>query len=193
MINKQSPIDSKKLISDLEFCVFDLETTGGNHQSDKIIEIGLVKIQNLKITKTKSFLINPEIKIPDSHIIRKTTDTAYHKVAWNLNVITNTPEKIEGRVIFLGPSLIEFSRDRPTGRSSMSARPTSIDASRPSHAVDGEASAPLFCRRTASRSSIGSRWPSSSSSSPSVETATPRWSLVARVSPSSMGVRSRSW
>lgn len=56
---------SYKLLHDLSFCVFDLETTGGNHLSDKIIEIGLVKIEKLKIIDHKSFLIKPEMQIPD--------------------------------------------------------------------------------------------------------------------------------
>jgi DNA polymerase III subunit epsilon len=33
----KSPVE---LIQELSFCVFDLETTGGNHKTDKIIEIG---------------------------------------------------------------------------------------------------------------------------------------------------------
>ena len=57
--------DSVKLLSGLSFCVFDLETTGSNQKNDKIIEIGLVKIENLKIVETKDFLINPEMKIPE--------------------------------------------------------------------------------------------------------------------------------
>lgn len=57
--------DSVKLLSNLSFCVFDLETTGSNQKNDKIIEIGLVKIENLKITNKKDFLINPEMKIPE--------------------------------------------------------------------------------------------------------------------------------
>lgn len=56
---------SYDLLHSLTFCVFDLETTGGNHQHDKIIEIGLVRIQNLKIIAQKSFLIRPEIHIPE--------------------------------------------------------------------------------------------------------------------------------
>ncbi len=63
---------SYNLLHDLSFCVFDLETTGGNQQSDKIIEIGLVKIEALKITTYKSFLIKPEIHIPD--FIQKLTN-----------------------------------------------------------------------------------------------------------------------
>ena len=57
--------NSFSLLDELSFCVFDLETTGGNHLYDKIIEIGLVKIEKLKIVDQKSFLIKPEIHIPD--------------------------------------------------------------------------------------------------------------------------------
>lgn len=64
--------NSFQLLNELTFCVFDLETTGGNHTNDKIIEIGLVKIQNLKITGQKSFLIKPEMHIPD--FIQKLTN-----------------------------------------------------------------------------------------------------------------------
>lgn len=69
MENNQSISDQVK---NLDFVVFDLETTGGNHQNDKIIEIGLVKISKLKLTEEKSFLIKPEIKIPD--FIQKLTN-----------------------------------------------------------------------------------------------------------------------
>lgn len=62
-LNDQST--SYQLIHSLTFCVFDLETTGGNHQHDKIIEIGLVRIKDLKIQAKKSFLIKPEVHIPD--------------------------------------------------------------------------------------------------------------------------------
>lgn len=56
---------SYDLLHSLTFCVFDLETTGGNHQHDKIIEIGLIKIKELKIVDQKSFLIKPEVHIPE--------------------------------------------------------------------------------------------------------------------------------
>lgn len=68
-----------QLIKELKFCVFDLETTGGNHKSDKIIEIGLVQVDNLEVTKTKHYLINPEIKIPD--FIQKLTSISQDDVA----------------------------------------------------------------------------------------------------------------
>jgi|GEM_PF-384534 len=69
-LNSQRPLSereekSKELLSSLKFCVFDLETTGGNQKSDNIIEIGLVKIQNLKITDRKTYLIRPDVKIPE--------------------------------------------------------------------------------------------------------------------------------
>lgn len=57
--------NSAELLSSLNFCVIDLETTGGNPDSEKIIEIGMVKIENRKMTEERSFLINPEKDIPD--------------------------------------------------------------------------------------------------------------------------------
>ena len=62
-----NPLNSPSydLIHSLTFCVFDLETTGGNHQHDKIIEIGLVRIKELKIVAQKSFLIKPDMHIPE--------------------------------------------------------------------------------------------------------------------------------
>ncbi len=64
-MNNEENLSPLELVKSLKFCIFDLETTGGNHKTDKIIEIGLVKVENLEITKTKNFLIQPEMKIPD--------------------------------------------------------------------------------------------------------------------------------
>ncbi|WP_412469889.1 MULTISPECIES: PolC-type DNA polymerase III [unclassified Halobacteriovorax] len=69
---------SKKMLADMSFCVFDLETTGGNQKKDKIIEIGLVQIDNLEVGAQKSFLINPERKIPD--FIQKLTSITQDEV-----------------------------------------------------------------------------------------------------------------
>jgi DNA polymerase-3 subunit epsilon len=33
-------VSPRELLEQLKFCVIDLETTGGNHDSDQIIEIG---------------------------------------------------------------------------------------------------------------------------------------------------------
>jgi len=54
-----------QLLSDLDFCVIDLETTGGNLKTDRIIEIGLAHVQNFKIVSSKSYFVNPQKKIPD--------------------------------------------------------------------------------------------------------------------------------
>ena len=56
---------SEELLESLRFCVIDLETTGGNPETEKIIEVGMIKIENRKITEERSFLINPQKDIPD--------------------------------------------------------------------------------------------------------------------------------
>lgn len=53
------------LFKDVSFSVIDLETTGGNPKKDKIFEIGIVKIKNLKIVDQLGMHINPEIPIPE--------------------------------------------------------------------------------------------------------------------------------
>ena len=68
----------KEMIENLKFCVFDLETTGGNHQTDKIIEIGIVRVENMKICEQKGMLIQPEIRIPD--FIQKLTSISQDDV-----------------------------------------------------------------------------------------------------------------
>jgi DNA polymerase-3 subunit epsilon len=96
-MNHQKSID---LIKALSFCVFDLETTGGNHHSDKIIEIGLVKIENFKITDQKSFLIKPEVHIPE--FIQKLTSIKDTDVVES-PVIEDVVEEI---LDFMGDSIL---------------------------------------------------------------------------------------
>lgn len=48
----------------LIFTVFDLETTGLSNRKDRIVEIGAVRYEGGKITRTMEYLINPEIPIP---------------------------------------------------------------------------------------------------------------------------------
>ncbi len=47
-----------------DFSVIDFETTGTSAQRDRVIEIGLVKLKNLKIVDTYQSLINPGVRIP---------------------------------------------------------------------------------------------------------------------------------
>ncbi len=57
---KETKIDPGKA----EFAVLDFETTGTSSKTNRVIEIGLVKIKNKKIVDTYSSLINPETEIP---------------------------------------------------------------------------------------------------------------------------------
>jgi len=93
-------LQGKELLDGLNFVVFDLETTGGNHKSDKIIEVGLVKIENLKITKEKNYLINPEIKIPD--FIQKLTNIKQDDVKDSPQIESVIDEVLE----FMGDSIL---------------------------------------------------------------------------------------
>lgn len=100
MHNHLSHNESYQLLYPLEFCVFDLESTGGNPKSDRIIEIGLVKIVNLKIVETKNYLINPEREIPD--FIQKLTNIHPEDVV-------NSPkieEVIDDILTFIGDSIL---------------------------------------------------------------------------------------
>lgn len=60
-----TPQTCATILDDLRYCVFDLETTGGNTKTDKIIEIGLVNIDGKEIMETKTMLIDPKQKIPE--------------------------------------------------------------------------------------------------------------------------------
>ena len=54
-----------ELLRSLRFCVIDLETTGGNVETEKIIEVGMVRVENRTITEERNFLINPDKEIPE--------------------------------------------------------------------------------------------------------------------------------
>ncbi len=54
------------LLSNYDFVLVDLETTGGQATRDRITEIGLVQISQGRIVKEWQSLINPEVTIPPS-------------------------------------------------------------------------------------------------------------------------------
>lgn len=89
---------SQELLESLSFCVIDLETTGGNHSHDQIIEIGVVHIDQMKIGATKNYLINPKRDIPD--FIQKLTKITTATVA-------DAPEFSE-----VANEILEFIGDR---------------------------------------------------------------------------------
>ncbi len=49
-----------------EFTVIDFETTGLSAKSGRVIEVGMVKVKNLKVADTFSALINPQQQIPSA-------------------------------------------------------------------------------------------------------------------------------
>lgn len=79
------------------YVVFDLETTGFSAKSDRIIEIGAVKVQDGKIIDRFSTFVNPEIPIPFR--IEKLTSI-------NDGMVINAP-KIEEVL----PKFMEFCKD----------------------------------------------------------------------------------
>ena len=52
------------LALDKPLCFFDLETTGINIVKDRIVEIGIVKLYPEGKRESKSWRVNPQVKIP---------------------------------------------------------------------------------------------------------------------------------
>jgi DNA polymerase III subunit epsilon len=65
-------------IEELKFCIIDLETTGGHHLYDKIIEVGLVHLDGTDLIDKKNWIVNPEIPIPE--YVQKLTSLTHEVV-----------------------------------------------------------------------------------------------------------------
>jgi DNA polymerase-3 subunit epsilon len=91
---------SDELLRSLKFCVIDLETTGGNPETEKIIEIGMVKIENRKIVEERSFLVNPQKDIPD--FVQKLTGIRKADVEHSPKI----EEVIDEIITFIGDSIL---------------------------------------------------------------------------------------
>lgn len=99
-MQEQTYNSSEELLNSLKFCVIDLETTGGNPDTEKIIEIGMVKIENRKISEERSFLINPQKDIPD--FVQKLTGIRKADVEHSPKI----EEVIDEVVQFIGDSIL---------------------------------------------------------------------------------------
>ena len=87
-------------LEEAEFSVLDVETTGLSARNNRVIEIGIVKVKNLKITDKYTTLINPGCDIP--YFITQFTGIANSDVAYSPS-FHNIVEKIED---FVGNSII---------------------------------------------------------------------------------------
>ena len=97
MITSEFP---QTLIKDSEFSVLDVETTGLSARNNRVIEIGIVKVKNLKIADKFTTLINPGCNIP--YFITQFTGISNSDVIHSPNFY-DTAEEIEE---FVGDSII---------------------------------------------------------------------------------------
>lgn len=56
---------SNTFVSNVTFVVFDTETTGFSPTTDRIVEVAAVRFRNGKVLDEKSWLINPQRRIPE--------------------------------------------------------------------------------------------------------------------------------
>lgn len=89
--------NSKGQDIDTEYCVFDLETTGISHITEKITEIGIIKIKNGEIIDTFETFVNPEKPIPEEVV--------------NVTHITDDMVKDSPTIDKIMPKVLEFMGD----------------------------------------------------------------------------------
>lgn len=95
--NHQKDISKVKDIKDCDFVVFDLETTGLYRFSDKITEIGAVKISDGEIVEVFNELVNPERIIPEKVV--------------ELTGITNEMVMDKPKIDQILPKFLDFAKD----------------------------------------------------------------------------------
>lgn len=95
--NYNKKINDIRDLKDQRFIVFDLETTGLYKYSDKITEIGAVKIENGEIVEVFNELVNPEKMIPEKVV--------------ELTGITNEMVMDKPKIDEILPKFLEFSKD----------------------------------------------------------------------------------
>jgi len=88
------------LLKEAEFSVLDVETTGLSARNNRVIEIGIVRVKNLKIADKYTTLINPGCDIP--YFITQFTGISNSDVAYSPSFY-DTAEEIEE---FIGNSIV---------------------------------------------------------------------------------------
>ena len=97
MITSELP---STLLKEAEFSVLDVETTGLSARNNRVIEIGIVKVKNLKVVDKYNTLINPGCDIP--YFITQFTGISNSDVAYSPSFY-DTAEEIEE---FIGNSIV---------------------------------------------------------------------------------------
>ena len=81
----------------MNYCIVDIETTGGNRTGNKITEIAIVKTDGKKVLETFESLINPEKRIP--------TNITY------LTGITNDMVADAPKFYEIAKDIVQFTKD----------------------------------------------------------------------------------
>lgn len=91
-----SPITKQKLLADISFVIFDLETTGfKSHQDDRAISLGAVKMTESTVDENNTYyqLLNPERNIPS--LITRLTGIDYQMVSEEPTLLEQLPDFLE--------------------------------------------------------------------------------------------------
>ncbi len=87
-------------LADVTFCVLDLETTGGDRGTDRITEIGVVKVRGGELLGTLQTLVHPEVRIPPAITVLTGITEAMVAEAPRLDAVLPTVlEFLEGAVL----------------------------------------------------------------------------------------------
>ena len=89
--------DKGQTLKDTTYCVFDLETTGTSFRTEKITEVGIMKIKNGEVIDSFSTFVNPEKPIP--YKVQKITN------------ITDDMVKDAPKIEEVLPKILEFFGD----------------------------------------------------------------------------------
>ena len=101
-IHQRSFDELGRPLSDVTFCVVDLETTGGNRTDDLITEVGAVKVRGGEVLGTFQTLVNPGRAIPPQITILTGLSDA---------LVARAP-----RIETVLPALLEFMGDTESGQ-----------------------------------------------------------------------------